>query len=786
MLFNYLKIGCRNLLKNKGFSAINITGLAIGMASAILIFLWIYDEVTYEQFHEKKDRIYEAWNLASFSGELHAWNTTPKVLAAAIQKDLPEVETTTRAAWPQRIQFAVGEKKINASGQTVDSTFLQVFSFPLLKGDPATALMDPLGVVVTEDLARSLFGSTDVLGKTVRIDNRKEKKITGVAATPPVNSRFQFEYLLPWADLRADGDDDSYWGNNSVRNYVLLKANASPASANAKMKVLKPRYDKEDPNWQMFLYPMSRWRLYSSFESGKETGGIIVYVRIFATIAILILLIACINFMNLSTARSEKRAKEVGIRKVAGALRSHLVGQFLGESVMIAFIAGLLAVLIVVLSLPGFNRLAEKTMRLPFGEPAFWLLLLGIIVLTGVVAGSYPAFYLSSFRPVSVLKGTFRKINALITPRKLLVITQFSIAIMLILSTIVIRKQLQYAQERQTGYDKAGLTYMFMTGDMDKNYLLIRQELLQSGAAASVTKTSSPLTQNWSDTWGIFWDGKSPDDKTDFDRFSADENLAVTAGLTMVMGRDFDLSKYPTDSTAMLLNESALKTMGFKDPLGRIVKDGDMEFHIVGVFKDFILGSPYYPTKPMVVEGAKRWFNVIHVKLNNKNSVAANLKKMEAICKKYNPQFPFEYHFTDEEYDKKFANEQRIATLSAYFAALTIFISCLGLFGLAAYMTATRVKEIGVRKVLGASVSSITGLLTKDFLKLIGISFLIGAPIAWYCMHHWLQSYPYRTTIEWWLFALTGLLTAAIAIATVGYNAIKAALANPVKSLRSE
>ncbi|MFT4022679.1 MAG: ABC transporter permease [Flavihumibacter sp.] len=786
MLWNYLKIGCRNLLKNKGFSVINIAGLAIGMASAILIFLWIYDETTYEQFHEKKDRIYEAWNLAHFSGELHAWNTTPKVLASAVQKDLPEVEKTTRAAWQKRIQFAIGEKKINATGQQVDSTFLSIFSFPLLKGDPATALMDPLGVVITENLAKSLFGSTDVLGKTVRIDNRKEKMVTGVAANPPVNSRFQFEYLLPWADLRADNDDDAYWGNNSVRTYVLLKQNASPESANAKMKVLKPRYDKDDPHWQMFLYPMSRWRLYSSFESGKEAGGIIVYVRIFATVAVLILLIACINFMNLSTARSEKRAKEVGIRKVAGALRGHLVAQFLGESILIAFMAGILALLIVILTLPGFNRLAEKSMHLPFGEPRLWLLLLGIILITGLTAGSYPAFYLSAFRPVSVLKGTFRKINTLITPRKLLVVTQFSIAIMLILSTVVIRKQLQYAQSRQVGYDKGGLTYMFMTGDMDRNYLLIREELLQSGAASAVTKTSSPLTQNWSDTWGIYWDGKSPDDKTDFDRFSADENFATTAGLILVMGRDFDLKKYPTDSTAMLLNESALKTMGFKDPLGRIVKDGDREYHVVGVFKDFILGSPYYPTKPMVVEGASGWFSVIHVKLNNKNNVAANLEKMEAICKKYNPQFPFEYQFVDEDYGRKFANEQRIATLSAYFAALTIFISCLGLFGLAAYMTATRVKEIGVRKVLGASVISITSLLTKDFLKLVGISFVIGAPVAWYCMHHWLQSYPYRTTIGWWLFVLTGVLTAAIAICTVGYSAVKAALANPVKSLRSE
>jgi putative ABC transport system permease protein len=786
MFKNYLKVAFRNLWKNRGFSFINITGLAIGMASAMLILLWIQSELRYDQFHEKKDRIYEAWNKAVFSGELHCWNTTPKVLASAMQHDFPEVEHAVRVNWPSNYLFSVGEKRLTVSGNIVDSVFLQVFSFPLLQGDPLSALREVHSIVLTQTLAKKLFGNEDAMGKIIKIDNKDNFTVTGIAKDIPEDSRFKFEYLIPWSYLRQNGGDDANWGNNSTRTYVLLKPNATLASIAPKMKVLKGRYEKDEPKWEMFLYPISRWRLYSSFKNGVEDGGRISFVKLFGIIAAFILLIACINFMNLSTARSEKRAKEVGIRKVVGAPRSALISQFIGESILLAFIAGLLALGIVQLSLSGFNHLTDKHLHIEYGSISLWLTGLGFVVFTGFLAGSYPAFFLSSFQPVKVLKGTFRAVDALITPRKVLVVLQFTFAIILIICTIIVKQQIGHAQNRETGYDKNNLIFHFLTGDIEKNYPLIKNELLASGAASSVSKTSAPLTQGWSDSWGFDWQGKDPNDKTDFDRYTADDGMAATAGFQFVKGRDFNLKQYLTDSTGVILNESAVKAMNFKEPIGQIVKDDDINWHVVGVIKDFILQSPYYPTKPMVIEGAKGWFNTVHIKLNSNNPTAQNLKKAEAIFKRYNPEYPFEYHFIDDDYAKKFEDERRSGTLAALFAGLTIFISCLGLFGLATYMAENRIKEIGVRKVLGASVAGIAALLSRDFLKLVFVSFLIAAPVAWWAMYSWLKAYPYHVNIEWWVFAIAGVLSLVIAVVTVSFQAIKAAVANPSKSLRTQ
>lgn len=786
MIKNYFKIAFRNLLRNKGFSFINISGLAIGMASAILIFLWIQSELTYDRFHEKEDRIYEAWNRAVFSGELQCWNTTPKILARTLEKDLPEVERAVRVNWPNNFLFSVDDKRLMVPGNIVDTGFLQMFSFPVLKGNPQTALNGVSSIVLTEKLAKKLYGDEDPLGKIVRLDNRDNFTVTAIMKDLPENTRFKFEYLLPWKYLTQRGWDDSAWGNNSTRTYVLLKEKANFAGVNAKMKTFKPRYDPDEPKWEMFLYPISRWRLYSSFKDGREDGGLIDFVKMFGIIALFILLIACINFMNLSTARSEKRAKEVGIRKVVGAQKRSLVGQFIGESILLAFIAGVLALVIVQIALPAFGELTNKQLAVDYADTGFWLKAIGFIVLTGVIAGSYPAFFMSSFSPSRVLKGTYKAANALITPRKLLVVLQFTFAIILIICTSIVKQQIDHARDRETGYNKDNLVYHFLTGDIEKNYALIKNELLSSGIAKSVTKTSAPLTQGWSDSWGFEWEGKDPNDKTDFDRYCADEKLATTAGLSFISGRDFDLQKFPTDSNAMIINESALKVMKFKDPIGQVVKDGDKKFHIVGVIKDFILQSPYYPTKPMIIEGANGWFNVMHFKLNGDNSVSENLKKAESIFKKYNPEYPFEYKFIDEEYSRKFREEQTTGTLAALFAGLTIFISCLGLFGLATYMAENRIKEIGVRKVLGASVTSITALLSRDFLKLVMISFLIACPVAWWMMFKWLQDYPYRVSIQWQVFVFAGFLSLIISILTVSYQSIRAAVANPVKSLRTE
>ena len=790
MIRNFFKVAFRNFLRNKGFSAINITGLAVGMASAILILLWIQNELSYDQFHEKKGRIYEAWNRASFDGKKMCWNTTPKILARTLEHDLPEVERAVRVNWNRNFLFSIGDKRITKTGNIVDTGFLQMFSFPMLKGNPVTALNDLHSIVLTESCAKSLFGQQDAVGKVVKIDNKDNFTVTGVIKDLPNNTRFKFEYLLPWAYLQYIHEDDSSWGNNSTRTYVLLKQNASYASVAPKIQVLKQKYDEEakKDKWEMFIYPISKWRLYSSFTNGLEySGGRITFVKLFATIAAFILLIACINFMNLSTARSEKRAKEVGIRKVVGAQKSSLISQFIGESILLAFLAALVAISLVEISLPAYNRLTDKKLFIDFATINTWLTGIGFILFTGVLAGSYPAFFLSSFQPVKVLKGTFKKANALVTPRKVLVVIQFTFAIILIICTIIVKQQIDYAQDRERGYSKDNLVYHFMTGDIPKNYTLIKNELISSGVALSIAKTSAPLTESWSDGWGQEWEGKDPNDKTDFNRYVADEGLGKTVGLQFVQGRDFDLKQFPTDSLGMIINESSLKVMKFKDPIGKIVKDNGRDWHIVGVIKDFILTSPYEPTRPMLISGAKNdWFQTMQIKLNGNNPTDQNLKRAEVIFKKYNPEYPFDYKFVDQEYARKFENEQRQGTLAALFAGLTIFISCLGLFGLATYMAENRIKEIGVRKVLGASVTGLAALLSKDFVKLVIVSFIVAVPIAWWLMSKWLMDYAYRVDIQWWVFALACFLSVFIALATVSYQAIRAALSNPVKSLRTE
>ncbi|MEO6316191.1 MAG: ABC transporter permease [Chitinophagaceae bacterium] len=789
MLKNFFKIAFRNLLRNKGFSSINLIGLAVGMASAILILLWIENEVSYDQFHEKKDRIYEVWNRARFDGKLMSWNTTPKILARTLEHDLPEVERAVRVHWGSNFLFSIGDKRITKAGNMVDTGFLQLFSFPLLKGNPATALNDMHSIVITESTAKSFFGKEDAMGKTLKVENKDNFTVTGIIKDLPNNTRFKFDFLLPWAYLSYRKEDDSSWGNNSTRTYVLLKQNARLATVAPKVQVLKQKYEDEakKDKWEMFLYPAARWRLYSSFTNGVEdSGGRMTFVKLFGTIAIFILLIACINFMNLSTARSEKRAREVGIRKVVGAQKASLITQFIGESVLMAFLAAVLALIIVAISLPAYNQLTDKNLFINFANSATWLAGAAFILFTGMLAGSYPAFFLSSFKPVQVLKGTFKKAHALVTPRKVLVVLQFTFAIVLIICTIIVKQQIDYAQNRELGYNKENLVYHFMTGDITKNYPLLKNELMAQGVAASVTKTSAPLTESWSDGWGQEWEGKDPNDKTDFVRFVSDEGLGATVGLQFVQGRDFDLKKFPTDSTGLIINESSLKVMKFKNPIGQLVKDNGTSWHIVGVIKDFILTSPYEPTRPMLISGAKNdWFSVVQIKLNGHNPLQGNLAKASAIFKKYNPEYPVNLQFVDAEYARKFENEQRQGKLAGLFAGLTIFISCLGLFGLATYMAENRIKEIGVRKVLGASVTSITTLLSKDFIRLVIISFVIAAPLSYWAMYNWLQGYPYRVSIQWWVFAAACALSMLIALLTVSFQAMKAARANPVKSLRT-
>lgn len=788
MIQSFFLIALRNLRKSLGFSIINILGLAIGMASAMIILLWIENEVSHDLFHEKKDRIYEAWNRFAFSGELQCWPTTPKVLAGTLEKDFPEIERTARCDWNRNRLFSIGDKKLNSSGLYTDAGYLEIFSFPLLKGHPKTALNDLNSIVLTESLAQKLFGDADPMGKTVKVDNKYLLTVTGLLQNLPKNTRFSFEYLMNWKHMEAnEGGVENNWGNNSTRTYMLLKPGTDVEKLQAKLKTLKPKYDPSEPKWEMFAYPLSRWRLHSNFSNGVEEGGLITYIWLFGIIAGFVLLIACINFMNLSTARSEKRAKEVGIRKTIGAHRASLIAQFISESVFMAFIGGILAIGILILCLPSFNQLAEKELAILWNEPLYWLVFLGFVLFTGVVAGSYPAFFLSRFEPVKVLKGSYQPVKSALAPRKILVVFQFSVAIALIVGTIIVRQQIQFAQDRELGYNKNNLLYTWIDGGVRKNMTAIRNELISSGVTSHITATSSPITQCWSDGWGMEWEGKDPSDKTDIDRFTCDGSLVQTFGMKLIAGRDFDLNQFATDSTGMIINESSLKLMKFKNPIGQIIKDNGFEWHVIGVVKDFIMRSPYSPHKPLIISGPKSdWFNALHIKLSDEKPVSQSLATMEQIFKKYNPEYPFNHVFIDKDYAQKFEDEHKISTMAGIFAALTIFISCMGLFGLATYMAENRTKEIGIRKVLGASVFGIVRLLSRDFLILVLISILIATPIAWWALSAWLEDYNYRVTISWQVFALSGLIAMLIALITVSYQAIWAAISNPVKSLRTE
>ncbi len=786
MLKNYLKVAWRSLIRNFSFSVINILGLAIGMASAILILLWVQNEMSHDRFHAKKDRIYRLNNRDSFNGDVWAWSSTPKPMVPALKQEYPDVEDAVRVN-DAKFLFTVGDKHLNLEGIFTDPGFLHMFSFPMIQGQ-ANALNGNYNIVLTQKGAKKLFGDENAMGKVVRLDSTDNFTVAGIMADLPNNTKFDFDYLLPWSYMKKIGYDDTAWGNNSVESFVLLKTGVNQTDFDKKIEGITIRHRNDDGNTtHVFTQLFSDTWLYSKSENGHFVGGRVSMVRLFSVIASFILLIACINFMNLSTARSEKRAKEVGIRKAVGAPKRLLVMQFIGESIMLAFFSGIIAIILVELSLPAFNTLVSKSIYIPFTDPVYWLIAISFVLFTGLLAGSYPALYLSSFKPVKVLKGTFKAANAQITPRKVLVIIQFTFAIALVICTLVVIKQIKHAQERNAGYVKDNLIYVPLQGDISKHYDLIKNELLRKGVAVAVTKSMSGITSRNSDGWGFSWPGSTENDqKLDFVRMASDADFVKAMGVKLVQGRDIDIKAYPADSLALLLNESAVKAMRLSNPVGQVVKGDGREWRIVGVIKDFIFESPYEKVQQLMVFGPRAWFNGMHIKLNNQKPVAQNLAVAEQIFKESNPQYPFEYKFMDEEYARKFRNEKRIGSLAGLFAGLTIFISCLGLFGLSTYMAENRIKEIGVRKVLGASVLNITTLLSRDFLKLVIISILIASPIAWWMMNSWLQGYTYKINMSVWIFALAGLGAMSIALLTISFQSVKAAMANPIKNLRSE
>ncbi len=793
MLFNYFKVALRVMVRNKTYSAITIFGLAFGLSSAMLLFLWIHKEFTYDQFHTDKNRIFVAWNRELDKGQINCWLTTPRVLAPTLTQEYSAIESAVSyGAYGSKHLFTAGEKRVvKSTGVFVDAPFLTMFSFPLLKGDESKALANSNSVVLTESFAKQLFGDHEAFGETLTIGESGYTfpfTITGILKDLPSNTDFRFDYLLTWGFLESLGEKDTHWGNNSVKTYIKLKEGANIDSFNRTIKDIAKPHLEVGSTLEYFVYPLTKMRLYSHFENGVQSGGRIQIINMLAILGFILLIIACINFVNLSTARAQKRAKEIGIRKVTGALRFSLVKQFLCESVLISFGAGIISLLIVYLTLPWFSTLTKQPLSLEFHNPFFWLLWASFIILVGVLAGLYPACYLSSFRPVRVLTGAPIVRSNRNTFRQSLVVLQFGFAVIMIVSIIVVTRQVSFIQNRQAGYAKDHLVHVPLTGDLNRNNVALKNDLLSSGVAISVSRTSASITEQWSGTSGINWQGKDAIDKTSIARFIEDGDIVKTAGLILKEGRDIDLQNYSTDSTAVLLNEAAVKLMGFKQPIGETIVDGDTEYHVVGVVKDFVFLSPHQKIGPMVIEGAAKnaWaFSALYIRLNPYFTSQQSLSAIEKLCLKYNQSYPFEYQFVDEEYQRKFDSLHTSQMISRVFGFTAVFIACLGLLGLSTFMIETRVKEIGIRKVMGSSVINIIRLLSWDTLKPILVAIVVFSPVAWWCMRWWLQTFDYRIALDGWMFIFAGVIILAIALATVIWQAKGAAQENPVKSLRA-
>ena len=781
MIKNYIKIAWRNLWKNKVFSAINFLGLAIGMTAVILIGIWVENELSFDRFHTNLDSLYKVYNRSAGAGEISVWNVTSGPLGKALEENFPEVANTARIYWSSERLFSFNDISIKATGNEVDDSFLSMFSFPLLQGNAENALDGANNIVITKTMAQKLFGKENPINKVIKIDNENNYKVTGVLKDLPANTEFDFDYLIP---LKLSPTVMNNWGINTYYTYVQLKPNTEINDVNNKIKNLVPD-NSEKYNWEIFLHPVSKLHLYSQFENGKVVGGRIDTVRLMIIIGILILGIACINFINLSTAQSSSRSREVGVRKIIGAGKYRLVSQFLCESLILTTMGGMAALAVAMISLPFFNRIIDSSLTIQYSNPLLWLGLLGTVLITGLLAGLYPAFFLSSFPPIKNLKGSLSGSRKSFSARKVLVILQFSIGIILVIATSIIYRQINYTQHRNTGYNIDNLIQVDIEGDIKKNYDLIKNDLLRQNAVTSISKTGWDVTLNGSNGSGFKWEGMEQE-SINFTLYRTGGNFAKTMGLKIKEGRDIDLNEFPADSSSVMINTTAAEKMGFEDPIGQLIRDNDKTLKIVGVFEDFIIGSPYSEAKPMLIFGNQEHNYNMVIRLNPQNSTLENLKVLEQVFNNYNPAYPFVYHFVDQDYAQKFKDEQQIATLSSLFAGLSIFISCLGLFGLATYMTKNRAKEISIRKVLGANSIIIVQLLSKEFITLVVIAIFIAIPISWYTMDQWLMDFSYRINIEWKNFIGASLLVILIALITVSFQAIKAAITNPVKSLRSE
>jgi putative ABC transport system permease protein len=786
MLKNYLKIAWRNLLKNMGYSTINIVGLAVGMAVVLLIGIWIHDEISFDRYHKNYSRVGQVLATQVFNDEIETDASIVVPMGNAFRTRYGNLfKQVALSSWNMPHVLAAGERKISQKGMWAEPGLPSILSLELT-GD-ADPLKDPSSLILSRSVAKALFGEEDPIGKTVRVDNKADMKVAAVYADLPANTTLnETKFLLSWNNLanKANLQIDQ-WKNHGSQLFVELNNNVDFTTATSGVKDLLKPYIAE---WkeELLVHPMAQWHLYNEFENGKVSGGRIQFVWLFGIIGIFVLLLACINFMNLSTARSDKRAKEIGVRKAIGSLRKQLIGQFLSESLVLAFIAMVLSIALVYISLPFFNELSAKNMTIPLGNPAFWLLVISFTFFTGLLAGCYPAFYLSGFNAIKILKGSFRIGNLAVLPRKVLVVLQFAISIAMIIGTVIVFRQVQFTKNRPVGYSREGLIAIDMnTPDIFKNYNGLRDELLQTGVVENMAEANSVPTDIWSNNTGLDWKGKDPGSSPVFGTIAVSHDYGKTVGWQIGAGRDFSRD-FPTDSGALILNESAVKLTGIRDPVGKTIRWNGKERIITGVVKDMVMESPFEPTRATIFHLQYSWVNKIILRMKPAVSMRTALPAIKGVFNKYNPSSPFEYNFVDDAYAEKFAVEERIGKLAGFFAFLAILISCFGLFGLASLVTEQRIKEISVRKVLGASPIILWRLLTKDFVWLVIISLFITIPVSWYFMNEWLQGYSYRVALSWWIFAGSGAGALLITLITVSFQAIRASMVSPARSLRTE
>ncbi len=779
MLRNYFKTAWRNLLRNKGFALTNLVSLTIGITSTILILLWVQSELSWDKFQKNYDNTYQVYANRDFNGTINTDFSIMLPLADALKQEVPEVEQAVFTSYNEDHVLSVGEKKLRMSGLRGSSAFFGMFSYKPINGNLSDALVAPDGVVITKATSLALFNTTDAVNKTIRFDNRMERKVTAVIEDVPQQSSQTFAYVIPYEFAPAQMTD---WVNSYSNVFVQTKANVSAATVEKKMNELINRRNNTNTS-DYHLHAMAKWRLYGEFRDGKNAGGMITYVRLFSIIAVVILLIACINFMNLSTARSEKRAREVGIRKTLGSDKKQLMLQFFSESIIISFLAFIVSLGVTYLVIPMFNSMIEREVTLPLDSFYFWIGAAGIILITGLVAGSYPAIYLSSFNPVKVLKGTFLPGKASGGPRKVLVVAQFVISILLISSTIIVYQQIQHVKRRDLGYSADNLLMIPSSPDINRNLSVIRNELGSAGVIAALTTTSSPITAIYNYTPAPEYEGK-PEGQMIVSAMRVGTDFTKTMGIKIKEGRDF--THGPSDTAAMLVNEAAVKTMGLKNPVGTAVRHFGRDYVIQGVTENVVMSSPYLPVDPMIIFYRPSTGGTVTIRLNENTSPQKAISVIEKVFTSYNPSEPFEYRFVDEEFNRKFLTEELIGTLTNLFAGLAILICAIGMAGLASYSMERRIREISVRKVLGASGRQLLMLIASEFLRLVAIAFFIAVPLTWWGMTDWLQNYEYRVEIQSWIFAVVGAIVLLLTLLIVWLNVSKTIMSNPARRLRAD